>query len=304
MTPLDPAEHLPHLLNDTDLLCAAEQNQRNSQSSAVQIREAQEIADGKLEVVVHQKESIRTFNFVQRPCVGFQGKTRDLSPNACLKKITVGRAPKTIIAELAAAGETYVIAATDAGSDRVLKERLATMKKAVSSFSNRDRLFLNFSDIDRLYQHLECLPSIPVSDIGCCFNNLLCEFSPNRGPWAIISSWRDGNGKKLQLMSCHSPAVTSQDHFAIYPTTSRLHLSDRGQKLLQVDSVKKSAAEAQKLMRKALNANPIGFDETTAPRIADLDKRPLFKTARLKSGRPKKIQLLNRIIQSFLFFLT
>ena len=168
MPPFHLTEQDLRLLNDADLrelvrrLCTADMAQRGLPVSAVRAGGAQEAADGGLDVVVHLPEPLKSPNFVPRAYTGFQVKKYSMTPAACRKEMQCGQRPKAVTAEIAAEGGAYIMVTADSCSDLMLKKRLASMKEAVQTLPDRDRLWLDFYGLDRLLQWLERHPGVEL----------------------------------------------------------------------------------------------------------------------------------------------
>ena len=165
MSPLDLTPQDLLKLSDADLremirrLCEAELTSQNLPTSAVLAGGAQEAADGGLDVVVKLNPPLKAPNFIPRPYTGFQVKKHGMTPQACQNEMLYhSKAPKSVIRELAAASGAYIMVTTDNCSDSMLKNRLDSMQKAVSTLPNHDQIFLDFYGIDRLNQWLSLFP--------------------------------------------------------------------------------------------------------------------------------------------------
>jgi len=156
-------------LNDADLrelvarLCEAEIIQQGGQPSCVTWGGAQEAADGGLDISVKSPIEILNSNFVPRKNTGIQVKKNKMIKSACTKEMLKSGSVKAVIQDLAAKKGAYIIVSgKDDCTEKMLSDRLAGMKDAVSSLKTKDDLFLDFYGQDRLAVWLRRHPSVAL----------------------------------------------------------------------------------------------------------------------------------------------
>ncbi|MBF4489898.1 hypothetical protein IOD06_08355 [Psychrobacter sp. N25K4-3-2] len=156
-------------LNDGDLreligrLCEAEFLQQQLPLADVTWGGAQEAADGGLDVSVDSNSRLSQPNFIPRNCTGFQVKKHSMGKAACHKEMLDGSNPKPILSEIADKKGAYIIVSgKDDCSDKMLKDRLASMQKAVGSLTNKDDLKLDFYGRSRILSWLHIYPSVTL----------------------------------------------------------------------------------------------------------------------------------------------
>lgn len=156
-------------LNDGDLrdlvarLSEAELIQQGIPPSGVTWGGAQEAADGGLDVSVRSVGRISNPNFVPRENTGFQVKKHSMGRAACRKEMEEDGRPKTILADLAARKGSYIIVSgKDDCSDKMLSERLAGMREAVTDLQGKHDLHLDFYGRDRISAWLRRHPSVAL----------------------------------------------------------------------------------------------------------------------------------------------
>ena len=156
-------------LNDGDLreligrLCEAEFLQQQLPLADVTWGGAQEAADGGLDVSVDSNSRLSQPNFIPRNCTGFQVKKHSMGKAACHKEMLDGTNPKPILSEIADKKGAYIIVSgKDDCSDKMLKDRLASMQEAVGSLTNKDDLKLDFYGRSRILSWLHIYPSVTL----------------------------------------------------------------------------------------------------------------------------------------------
>lgn len=191
MSPLDLTPQDLLKLSDAELremirrLCEAELASQNLPTSAVLAGGAQEAADGGLDVVVKLNQPLKTPNFIPRPYTGFQVKKHGMTPKNCQDEMLYhGKAPKNVICELAAASGAYIMVTTDNCSDSMLKNRLDSMLKTVSTLPNHDQILLDFYGIDRLNQWLSLFPGTQLW-VRECIGQPLTSWQ-SHGRWTTV----------------------------------------------------------------------------------------------------------------------
>jgi hypothetical protein len=145
------------LLNQEDLrtlvgrLCEAEVRKRALPLSTITWGGDQNAVDGGLDVRVRLRPDVAVDGFIPRPNTGFQVKRSDMQPNSIVHEMCPHGRLRPVIEELTASSGAYVIVSSrGSASDSALKRRYAAMNRAVAKLPNRDSLFLDFYDRNRI----------------------------------------------------------------------------------------------------------------------------------------------------------
>lgn len=158
-------------LNDADLreligrLCEAEITQQNLSTSCVFWGGAQEAGDGGVDVRVNCNISLNCTNqgFIPHANTIFQVKKHSMSKEACKKEMLSGKQVKPSIEELTINGGAYIIVSgKDNCSEKMLNERIAGMREAVSGLQQKENLQLDFYGADRLATWIRKFPSVTL----------------------------------------------------------------------------------------------------------------------------------------------
>lgn len=156
-------------LKDDDLrelvarLCEADLIKQNITPSCVTWGGAQEAPDGGLDVYVNSQQELPNPDFAPRQITGFQVKKHSMSKADCEKEMMYEGQTKAVISNLAEQKGAYIIVSgKDSCSDKMLSDRLDGMKKAVLNLPNKEDLFLDFYDRDRLSNWLRQYPGVAL----------------------------------------------------------------------------------------------------------------------------------------------
>jgi len=145
------------LLDDKSLrtligfLCESEVHSRGFSTSSVTWGGNQDAADGGLDVRVTLPPGSTIDGFVPRPATGFQVKKKEMPRADILSEMRPSGAIRPVIQELADVGGAYVIVSSKSSTaDSALRSRRQAMTEATHDTHNKDSLFLDFYDRNRL----------------------------------------------------------------------------------------------------------------------------------------------------------
>ena len=208
-SPLSPTANDVRKLDDVQLrqflirLVEAELRLAGRPLAGVTAGGDQNAADGGLDLRVTSDGA--GLDFLPAFPVGIQVKAELMSPGKVEAEIRLNGRDRQSIADLAAAGGTYVIASgRDSCSHEMQERRLERMRAAVQTLEHADRLTLDFYDADRLSRWASRHPGVSA---------WLLEVAgrPARG-WSGWEAWSSPNAPSGQA---YLEDATARAHFEV-----------------------------------------------------------------------------------------